>query len=58
VLSLDRLLLGDGGIATALQARGMPLGVLACEWGLSHPEIVRSVHAAYAGAGAGWSTAN
>ncbi len=51
-------LLGDGGIGTMLQAAGLALGEAPERWNLERPRAVARVHAAYAEAGAGWSTTN
>jgi 5-methyltetrahydrofolate--homocysteine methyltransferase len=43
----------DGGMGTALRARGLPAEAFPEEWVLRRPEEVARVHAAHAGAGAG-----
>ncbi len=47
----ERIFYSDGAMGTQLQAQGFRKG---CpdEWNLTHPEIVRSIHRAYAEAGA------
>lgn len=42
----------DGGMGTALIARGLPPGAFPEEWLLSRPGEIAAVHAAHAGAGA------
>lgn len=51
--SLDRPTLLDGGMGTALIARGLPRGALPEEWILSRPDEIAAVHAEHAAAGAG-----
>lgn len=53
-----KTLLGDGAIGTMLQAAGLALGEAPERWNLERPRAVARVHAAYAEAGAGWTTAN
>lgn len=48
----DRTLL-DGGMGTALYARGLPQGALPEEWLLERPDAIAAVHAEHAAAGAG-----
>lgn len=48
----DGPVLLDGGMGTALLARGLPPGALPEEWILSRPEEIAAVHAAHAAAGA------
>jgi len=52
------MILGDGGMATMLQAAGLPLGEWPHRWNLDHPDRVAAVHAAYAAAGARWVQTN
>ncbi len=47
----DNRILLDGGTGTLLQKAGLPLGELPERWNLSHPEIVRQIHADYFNAG-------
>src|SRR5690349_12667786 len=42
----------DGGLATTLQARGMPRGQPVDAWVERHPERVAAVHVEFASAGA------
>jgi len=42
----------DGGLATSLQARGLPVGAPPESWNLERPEQVQAVHEAFLGAGA------
>jgi 5-methyltetrahydrofolate--homocysteine methyltransferase len=42
----------DGAMGTALQAAGLPPGVLPEQWLSERPEAIRAVHAAHAAAGA------
>jgi 5-methyltetrahydrofolate--homocysteine methyltransferase len=49
---LDGSILLDGGMGTALIARGLPPGALPEEWILTRPEEIAAVHAAHAAAGA------
>jgi 5-methyltetrahydrofolate--homocysteine methyltransferase len=51
-LDLAGPILLDGGMGTALIARGLPLGALPEEWILSRPEEISAVHAEHAAAGA------
>lgn len=51
-LLLDAPVLLDGGMGTALIARGLPPGAFPEEWILSRPEEISAVHAAHAAAGA------
>lgn len=48
----DKLLIGDGAMATQLYKLGVPVGVCYQELCLSNPGLVRSVHEAYLAAGA------
>jgi len=52
-LSLRSRTLLDGGMGTALMARGLPGGALPEEWLLTRPEAIAAVHAEHAAAGAG-----
>ncbi len=52
LLHLGRPLFIDGATGTMLQALGMPAGVNPAQFCLARPDIVRSMHAAYAEAGA------
>jgi 5-methyltetrahydrofolate--homocysteine methyltransferase len=53
-----RPVLGDGGIGTEMQRRGLPSGVPGERWNLERPDEVRRMHADYAGAGARYLTTN
>lgn len=59
-LRAGRLILLDGGTGTDIQARGVPMdGDTWCaEVNITHPDVVRSVHADYIRAGAEVITAN
>ncbi len=46
------ILIGDGATGTQLHAAGLTPSDCAEEWNVSHPDAVRAVAAAYAGAGA------
>lgn len=48
----EGILIGDGATGTQLHAAGIGTGDCAEEWNVSHPDVVRRVAAAYAGAGA------
>ena len=52
------LLLMDGAMGTMLQSRGLKLGELPGSMNLRAPEVVRSIHAEYAAAGADVIQAN
>ena len=52
------LLLMDGAMGTMLQSRGLRLGELPGSMNLRAPEVVRSIHAEYAAAGADVIQAN
>ena len=52
------LLLMDGAMGTMLQSRGLKLGELPGNMNLRAPEVVRSIHAEYAAAGADIIQAN
>ena len=41
----------DGGMGTLLQKKGLTPGELPERWNLSHPEIIRDIHASYLAAG-------
>lgn len=58
VLAEGALIIGDGAIGTALQARGLPAGTMPEAWSATHPEEVQAVHAAYLAAGAQYLTTN
>lgn len=47
----SQVVLGDGAMGTALQARGLPVGSCAELWNLKQPETVQVVHEAYLRAG-------
>lgn len=53
-----RPVLGDGGIGTEMQRRGLPSGVPGERWNLERPDEVRRMHADYAAAGARYLTTN
>ncbi|MCC2670495.1 MAG: metH, partial [Armatimonadetes bacterium] len=63
-MTLDQLLghrrvaIGDGGLATMLQAEGLPLYRAPEPWNLERPEAVTALHRAYAAAGAQWVQTN
>jgi S-methylmethionine-dependent homocysteine/selenocysteine methylase len=59
-LAAGQLVILDGGTGTDIQRRGVPMhGQTWCaEANLSHPEVIRAVHAAYIQAGAQVITAN
>ncbi len=46
------MILVDGGLGTALQARGLPVGVAADTWVWDHPDEVAAVHRVFVDAGA------
>ena len=46
------ILISDGAMGTFLQARGLQPGECPEEWCISHPEVVKEIHAAYLAAGA------
>lgn len=52
------MIIGDGGMATALQSLGLLLGSAPESWLLSRREAVTRVHRESAAAGAGWLTLN
>jgi len=45
------ILISDGAMGTLLQAKGLKPGECPESWCVSHPDIVRSIHEAYAAAG-------
>ncbi|MGD8412989.1 MAG: homocysteine S-methyltransferase family protein, partial [Candidatus Latescibacterota bacterium] len=45
-------LLFDGGMGSMLIAGGLEPGACPESWNRDHPEVIRDIHAAYAGAGA------
>ena len=45
------ILISDGAMGTLLQARGLEAGECPEEWCVSHPEVVKDIHAAYFAAG-------
>lgn len=57
LLGTRRLYL-DGGMGTMLQRAGLGGGALPEQWNLTHPEVVRGIHAAYLAAGANIVTTN
>lgn len=57
LLGTKRLYL-DGGMGTMLQRAGLGGGELPEQWNLTHPEVVRGIHAAYLAAGATIVTTN
>jgi methionine synthase I (cobalamin-dependent) len=58
VIPARGVLLGDGGIGTELQRAGFPTGEPADAASINASDAVACVHAAYAAAGAQWSTTN
>jgi 5-methyltetrahydrofolate--homocysteine methyltransferase len=54
----ERPVLGDGGIGTEMQRRGLPVGMPGERWNLERPDEVRRMHADYAAAGARYLTTN
>lgn len=52
------MILFDGGMGTMLQKAGLPTGGCPDYYNISHPEIVQSIHKAYAEAGAHYITTN
>lgn len=50
-LNSGAILLGDGGMGTELQKRGMPTGVCPEEYNVTHPEIVQGIYRDYYNAG-------
>lgn len=54
----SRVLISDGGIGTEIMARGAPKGALGESLNLTHPEIVKAVHRAYAEAGSDFIKTN
>ena len=61
----ERILVLDGAMGTMLQARGLRGGEVPEALNLTHPDVVRAIHAEYAAAGAdvitimtkGWTSA-
>ena len=41
----------DGGLGTLLQAKGLAPGAHPEEWGITHPDVLREIHASYYRAG-------
>jgi methionine synthase I (cobalamin-dependent) len=58
ILTLGDGTVGDGGMATSLQARGLALGTAPELWNLTHSEEVIAVHRNFAAAGAAWVQTN
>jgi 5-methyltetrahydrofolate--homocysteine methyltransferase len=58
LLGSERPILGDGAIATMLQAAGLMPGASPEIWNVEHPERMRVIHEAYADAGAQLLTTN
>lgn len=58
VLNAGAFVLSDGGLGTMLQSKGLPAGVMPEAWNQEKPEIVQSVHRAYAAAGSQSVTTN
>lgn len=54
----NNILFIDGGMGSLLQERGLVPGELPETWNLSHPEVIKEIHAAYYDAGANVATAN
>jgi 5-methyltetrahydrofolate--homocysteine methyltransferase len=48
----------DGGMGTLLQAAGLRAGESPMEWNLSHPEVIRGIHADYYRVGSNLVSAN
>lgn len=48
----EKILVGDGAVATLLYQKGVPLGVCSEELCVSNPELIRSIHESYYKAGA------
>ena len=53
-----KIILFDGGMGTQLQAAGLRPGEEPERWNLSHPEVVRGIHARYLAAGSDVVTTN
>lgn len=53
-----RILIFDGAMGTLLQAEGLRAGELPERWNCTHPDVVRSIHLRYLGAGADVVTTN
>lgn len=58
LLTSPNVVVGDGGMATQLQSRGLPLGETPERWNLTRPEDVIAVHRGYVEAGAQWLQTN
>ncbi len=58
ILSPTAFTLFDGAMGTMLQSRGMPAGALPEALNLTHPDLIRAIHAEYVAAGADVITAN
>lgn len=54
----ENILVFDGAMGTMLQSAGLPAGGLPELYNITHPEIVKNIHKAYAEAGADIVTAN
>ena len=50
--------LGDAAMGTALQARGLPVGLAPERWNLERPETVSAIHRLHVAAGARWIQTN
>ena len=57
-LAAGELIIGDGGLGTMLQARGLPPGTMPELWNEERPDVLLSVHRAYLDAGAQIITSN
>ncbi len=57
-ISPNQFLLFDGAMGTMLQARGLRTGELPERLNLTHPDLIRAIHAEYVAAGADVITAN
>lgn len=57
-LERGELIIGDGGLGTMLQARGLPPGTMPEVWNEERPDILLSIHRAYLDAGAQIITTN
>lgn len=58
LLTSPTVIVGDGGMATQLQTRGLQVGESPERWNLTRPQDVIAVHRAYAEAGAQWLQTN
>jgi len=58
VLARGELIICDGAMGTMLDSLGLPVGTLPELWNLENPDAVKSVHSAYAQAGAQIVTTN